>query len=271
MTDTPLLEVRDLHRFFGTLVALHKVSATFHTAQITCLLGDNGAGKSTLIKILSGLDRPDSGEMLIEGETVRLNSPREAFDRGIATVYQDLAVLPDMSIDRNFVLGMEPYHSFFGIKVLNRKRSAEIATEELSKIGIEVRDTNQLVGTMSGGERQSLAIARAEYRGAKALILDEPTAALGVKEAAIVLRHILHAKDRGLAVIFITHNVRHALTVGDKFVVLNRGEVQGTFDRDDVDERSLSDLMGGGEEFYQLRDQLQASRGDGHKDLGDSV
>lgn len=255
---SPRLEVRGICRYFGSLTALDDITIPIEAGAVTCLLGDNGAGKSTLIKIMSGLERPDKGAVLVDGVPRRFSSPRDAFDLGIATVYQDLAILPDMSVARNFVLGMEPRKSVFGLKFLDMAEAAEVAVRELARIGITVRDPNQAVGTMSGGERQSLAIARAEYRGAKVLILDEPTAALGVKEAAIVLRHILGARTRGLAVVFITHNVRHALLVGDRYAILNRGRLEGIFDRADVSEGRLATLMGGGEEFEELKRDLGA-------------
>jgi simple sugar transport system ATP-binding protein len=224
--------------------------------EVLCLLGDNGAGKSTLIKILSGFEQPDRGTVAVDGAPVSFVSPRDAFACGIATVYQDLAILPEMSISRNFMLGMEPLKRIGPLRFFDEARAGEIARTELAKIGIEVNDLGQKVGTMSGGERQSLAIARAEYRGARLLILDEPTSALGVNEAAIVLRHIIRARAAGRGVIFITHNVRHALPIGDRFVILNRGRVAGEFPRAALDETSLNRLMGGGAEFDLLQEDL---------------
>jgi simple sugar transport system ATP-binding protein len=155
------------------------------------------------------------------------------------------------------MLGMEPIKRFGPLRFFDEKKAGEIAREELAKIGIEVNHLKQKVGTMSGGERQSLAIARAEYRGARLLILDEPTSALGVNEAAIVLRHVIRARARGLGVVFITHNVHHALPIGDRFVILNRGRVAGTFPRTEIDETRLNRLMGGGAEFDALQHELQ--------------
>ena len=183
-------------------------------------------------------------------------SPRDAFAKGIATVYQDLAVLPLMSVSRNFVLGMEPVRRIGPFRLFDEHRAAESARTELHKMGIDVADVDQRVGTMSGGERQSLAIARAEYRGARLLIFDEPTSALGVNEAAVVLRHVLRARARGLGVVLITHNVRHALPIGDRFVILSRGKVAGDFGRTELDEIRLTRLMGGGEEFERLQRKL---------------
>src|SRR3954451_17092316 len=242
-TPPPVIEARSVSRYFGTVVALENVSLSVQPGQVVCLLGDNGAGKSTLIKMMSGLERPDAGTIAIDGEPVVFASPRDAFVCGIATVYQDLAVLPQMSIARNFMLGMEPVKKVGPFRFFDEAKAGAIAREELAKIGIEVNHLEQKVGTMSGGERQSLAIARAEYRGARMLILYEPTSALGVNEAAIVLRHVIRARARGLGVVFTTHNVHHALPVGDRFVILNRGRIAGSFARAQIDEATLNTLM----------------------------
>ncbi len=252
----PLIEARGVSKFFGGVVALSDVSISVRAGEVVCLLGDNGAGKSTLIKMLSGLERPDIGTIAVDGEPVAFASPRDAFARGIATVYQDLAILPEMSISRNFMLGMEPIRKLGPLRMFDEVKAGKIARAELAKIGIAVNHLNQKVGTMSGGERQSLAIARAEYRGARLLILDEPTSALGVNEAAIVLRHIIRARARGRGVVFITHNVRHALPIGDRFVILRGGRVAGEFARAALDEIALNRLMGGGAEFDLLQQEL---------------
>jgi simple sugar transport system ATP-binding protein len=252
----PVIEARNLSRFYGSVVALADVSISVHAGEVVCLLGDNGAGKSTLIKILSGLERPDAGAIAIDGVPMVFNSPRDAFSQGIATVYQDLAILPQMSISRNFMLGMEPVKRFGPFCFFDEAKAGEIAQAELAKIGITVDHVKQKVGTMSGGERQSLAIARAEYRGARLLILDEPTSALGVNEAAIVLRHVIRARARGLGVVFITHNVHHALPIGDRFVILSRGRLAGSYPRSAIDEGTLNKLMGGGAEFDALQREL---------------
>lgn len=259
--STALMEVRDVSKYFGSVVALEGVSMDVHAGEVMCLLGDNGAGKSTLIKILSGVHQPSEGEFLIEGEDANFDSPREAIDRGIATVYQDLAMIPLVGISRNFFLGNEPTKSLGPIKIFDRKTADRITHEELEKIGIEIRDPSQPVATLSGGERQSVAIARAVYFGAKVLILDEPTSALGVKEAAIVLRYIAQAREEGLAVVFISHNVHHAYAVGDRFTVLDRGESMGTYEKDETDIDELERLMAGGEELEQLSEELQGGSG----------
>jgi simple sugar transport system ATP-binding protein len=253
----PLLEARNISKYFGAVVALEDVSLTVRAGEINCLLGDNGAGKSTLIKTLSGVHPPDAGTLAVDGQPVRFNAPRDALDAGIATVYQDLSVMPLMSISRNFFLGNEPTTGFGPFKRFDSDKAAKAAREEMHNIGIDVRDTDQLVGTLSGGERQTLAIARAEYFGARVLILDEPTSALGVKEAAIVLRHAISARNRGLGVIFITHNVQHALPIADSFTILTRGRSGGTFKRGELNENQLHHMMGGGSELEELQADLE--------------
>ncbi len=176
---TPIIEVRNLVKHFGPVIALNGVSLSVEPGQVHCLLGDNGAGKSTLIKTLSGVHKPTSGDFLVEGKPVTFNSPRDALDHGIATVYQDLAMIPLMSVMRNFFLGREPTKGIGPIRWFDTQQAEEVTREEMRKIGIDVRDPQQAVGTLSGGERQCVAIARAVYFGAKVLILDEPTSALG--------------------------------------------------------------------------------------------
>jgi simple sugar transport system ATP-binding protein len=253
----PLLEARDISKYFGAVVALEGVSLEVRAGEINCLLGDNGAGKSTLIKTLSGVHPPDVGTLAVEGQPVQFASPRDALDAGIATVYQDLSVMPLMSISRNFFLGNEPTVGFGPFRQFDSAKAAAIAREEMHNIGIDVRDTEQLVGTLSGGELQTLAIARAEYFGAKVLILDEPTSALGVKESAIVLRHAISARNKGLGVIFITHNVQHALPIGDSFTILTRGRSGGTYRRGQLNAEQLHALMGGGSELEELQADLE--------------
>jgi len=256
-SDTPVLEARNVSKYFGRVVALRDVSLSVRAGEVNCLLGDNGAGKSTLIKMLSGVHRPDEGALLMDGEPVTLTSPHDAQARGIATVFQDLAILPLMSVSRNFFLGNEPTRGLWPFRRFDMAFADRTARQQMHEIGIEVRETSQLVGTMSGGERQTLAIARAEYFGARVLILDEPTSALGVKQAAIVLRHIVRARARGLAVIFITHNVQHALPVADRFTILSHGRGAGEFKRGEVSLDQLLALMGGGQELADLSRELE--------------
>jgi simple sugar transport system ATP-binding protein len=233
------------------------VTLRLRRGEVHCLLGDNGAGKSTLIKILAGVHPPSLGTYRVDAEPVAFDSPRDALDRGIATVYQDLALVPLMSVCRNFFLGREPTRMRWGIfRVFDRRLAAKIANERLADLGILVRDDEQAVGTMSGGERQCLAIARAIYFGARVLILDEPTAALGVKQSANVLRIIARARDKGVSVIFITHNVHHAYPVGDTFTLLDRGRSMGTFKKGEISRDEVLNMMAGGQEMQAVMSEL---------------
>ena len=216
MSDQPLLQLDNLSKFYGSITALSGVTTSVAAGEVTCVLGDNGAGKSTFIKILAGVHQQTEGTIRLAGEDVRFESPRDALSGGIATVYQDLAMVPMMSVWRNFILGSEPTKGIGPLKWIDTKEAKRIAKEEMAKMGIDIRDTEQPVGTLSGGERQSVAIARAGYFGAKVLILDEPTSALGVKQSGVVLKRIVEARNQGLAVIFITHNPRHAYPVGNR-------------------------------------------------------
>ena len=252
----PLIEVQSVSKYFGSVVALKDISMRVQAGEVMCLLGDNGAGKSTLIKILSGVHRPSDGHYMFEGNEVHFSSPRDALSAGIATVFQDLAMIPLMGISRNFFLGAEPTKGWGPFRRYNKRFADSVTREELAKIGIRVRDTGQPVGTLSGGERQSVAIARAVYFGAKVLILDEPTAALGVKEAGIVLRYIAQARAKGLGVIFITHNPHHAYPIGDHFTLLNRGSSLGTFAKSEISREELTSMMAGGEELEALSHEL---------------
>jgi len=240
-----VLRVERVGKRFGPVVALRHVSMSVHPGQVTCLLGDNGAGKSTLIQILSGVHRPSEGRYLVDGEPADFASPREALARGIATVYQDLAMIPLLSVWRNFFLGAEPSVGRGPFRRIDVRYCVRTVREELAQLGVEIRDPAQPVGTLSGGERQAVAIARAIHFGARVLILDEPTAALGVKQVGVVLGFIARARDRGVGVVFITHNPHHAHPVGDRFVVLRRGEVLGEFGRLEIRVEELAEMMTG--------------------------
>jgi simple sugar transport system ATP-binding protein len=254
--NTPLLEVEKISKYFGNVIALKDVSTAVEEGQVTCVLGDNGAGKSTFIKILSGVHREDEGEIRMNGEQVTFASPRAAKEKGIATVFQDLATVPLMSIWRNFFLGSEPTVGAGPLRRIDVNAAKRTMRDEMKKMGIDVRDPDQPVGTLSGGERQAVAIARAIHFGAKVLILDEPTSALGVKQSGIVLRYIVQARERGVGVIFISHNPHHAYPVGDRFVILNRGRLQGSWKRGDISRDELVQMMAGGAELDQLTHEL---------------
>ncbi|MBA3364606.1 MAG: sugar ABC transporter ATP-binding protein [Actinobacteria bacterium] len=257
-----LLEADAISKYYGNIVALKEVSTHVDGGEVTCILGDNGAGKSSFIKVLSGSHRHDAGRLLVEGEEVHFASPRDARAKGIATVYQDLAMVPLMSIWRNFFLGAEPRKRLGPVQWFDAAAAKRVVRRELTEMGIDIRDPDQPVGTLSGGERQSVAIARAVYFGARVLILDEPTSALGVKQAGMVLKYILQARDRGVAVIFITHNPHHAYPVGDRFVILNRGQSLGTYDRSEIGRQELVRLMAGGRELAELEHELEAIKAD---------
>jgi simple sugar transport system ATP-binding protein len=254
---SPLIETAGVGKSYGGVVALRDVSMVVEPGEVTCVLGDNGAGKSTLIKILAGVHRHDTGELRVDGEPVRFASPREALDRGIATVYQDLAVVPLLSVWRNFVLGAEPTRGVGPVRLLDRARALRTTREALSDMGIEIDDLEQPVGTLSGGQRQCVAVARAVHYGAKVLILDEPTAALGVKQAGVVLRYVVQARDRGLGVVLITHNPHHAYPVGDRFVLLERGAMAGSYRKSEIDVNELTRRMAGGAELEALQHELR--------------
>jgi simple sugar transport system ATP-binding protein len=254
--STPIIEMRNIEKHFGSVIALAGVSLAVHPGEVMCLLGDNGAGKSTFIKTMAGVHAPSAGEMLVDSKPVTFSGPREALDAGIATVYQDLAVIPLMSITRNFFMGREPTKGFGPFKYINFKYCDGVAREEMKKIGIDVRDPGQAVGTLSGGERQCVAISRAVYFGAKVLILDEPTSALGVRQTSMVLKYVNMVRNKGLGVVFITHNVRHAMAVGDKFTVLNRGKTLDTAKKGEITPEELQNLMAGGQELADLESSL---------------
>ena len=257
---TPVLELKNIHMSFGPIDVLHDISLKVREGEVLCLLGDNGAGKSTLIKTIAGVHRPTRGEILMDGQPVRFARPRDAQDRGIATVHQFGGTYPLMSIGRNFFVGVEPAKGWGPFKILDRKRANDVAVSAVQDFGItRIDDGDRLVGSLSGGERQSLAIARAVYFGARVLILDEPTAALGVKQAAHVLRIVNETKRRGLAVIFITHQVMHALAVGDHFAVLIRGAVAADFRTGEKSREEITDLMAGGETMADLEASIEGS------------
>lgn len=261
MTE-PILKLSNISKSFAGVQALEDISLEVRPGQVLCLLGDNGAGKSTLIKILAGFHKATTGQMQVNGEDVTFNSPKDASAQGIATVHQFGGTFPLMSVARSFFVGEEPTKGFGPFKYFDNKTATEIAVREVRKLGItRVTDGNRLVGGLSGGERQSLAIARAVYFGAKVLILDEPTAALGVKEATHVLRLVMQARNQGIAVILVTHNVLHAMTVGDHFAVLIHGKKADDFAKGERTREQITDLMAGGEAMDELISELNTLTG----------
>ncbi len=257
MTNVPAIELAGVSKRFGSVIALNNIDMKVFPGEVHCLLGDNGAGKSTLIKILSGVYRPSEGRILVAGKEVAFRSPRDAAEYGVATVFQDLGLIPLMSIARNFFLGREPVKGVFPLRRFDKELANSIARQAMADVGIQVRDPTQAVGTLSGGERQSVAIARAIHFGARVLILDEPTSALGVHQAAMVLKFVIEARLRGLAVIFITHNIRHAYPVGDVFTLLNRGTSQGTYRKSEITRDEVLSIMSGGEDMTAVEQEIE--------------
>lgn len=252
----PIIHMENIEKHFGNVIALAGVSFDLMPGECHCLLGDNGAGKSTFIRTMSGVHKPSSGSILLDGKPMSFNSPRDAMEAGIATVFQDLAMIPLMSVTRNFFMGREPTRGSFLFKRYDAKRANDVTMEEMRKMGINLRAPDQAVGTLSGGERQTVAIARAVYFGARVLILDEPTSALGVRQTSNVLATIDKVRKHGVGVVFISHNVRHAMAVGDRFTVLNRGKTLETAKRGEITPEELQDLMAGGQEMAQLESSL---------------
>src|SRR5918999_4138011 len=252
-----VVELRNAGKSYGNIRALHSVDLKVFPQQVTCVLGDNGAGKSTLIKIISGLHQHSEGEFLVDGQAVRFSTPREALDKGIATVYQDLATVPLMPVWRNFFLGSEMTKGPWPVRRLDIEKMKKTADRELRNMGIVLDDMEQPIGTLSGGQRQCVAIARAVYFGARVLILDEPTAALGVKQSGVVLKYTAAARDAGLGVVFITHNPHHAYLVGNHFVILKLGQAVLDKKRSEVTLDELTRQMAGGDELVELSHELQ--------------
>ena len=243
--DGRVVEMKGISKRFGTITALVEVDFYVAQKQVMALLGDNGAGKSTLIKILTGVHKPTRGEIYFESKRVEIESPRVARDLGIETVYQDLALVNLMSITRNFFLGREMVRELGPVRWLRIGEMNRLTRSSLGEVGIDIRSPGEPVGSLSGGERQSIAIGRAMHFGAKLLILDEPTSALSVGETRKVLSYIQNAKDRGLSVIFITHNVNHCYEVSDAYTILRRGRNVGTYQKGELSQDDIADLITG--------------------------
>ncbi|MFE9444636.1 ATP-binding cassette domain-containing protein [Streptomyces sp. NPDC006602] len=269
--DRPIVQLRNVGKAYGNIRALHGVDLAVRPSQVTCILGDNGAGKSTLIKIISGLHEHTEGEFLVDGRPVHFTTPRQALDRGIATVYQDLATVPLMPVWRNFFLGSEMTKGPWPIRRLDIEKMKQTADQELRNMGIVLDNLDQPIGTLSGGQRQCVAIARAVYFGARVLILDEPTAALGVKQSGVVLKYVAAARERGLGVIFITHNPHHAYMVGDHFSVLRLGTLELSAERREITLEELTNHMAGGTELAALKHELAQVRGVDVEELPEEV
>ena len=253
----PLVELSGVGKSFGPITALSDINLTVDAGEVLCVLGDNGAGKSTLINIVAGLYGHTVGAYRVDGDPVKFRSPREALDLGISAVYQHLALVPLLPVWRNFFLGSELTQGVWPISRLDKPRMKQITDEALRHMGIVVKDLEQPVGTLSGGQRQCVAIARAIHFGARVLILDEPTAALGVKQSGVVLKYISRAaQDSGVGVVFITHNPHHAFMVGHSFAILSRGEIDLRAKRNELSVDDLIYRMAGGAELESLQHEL---------------
>jgi simple sugar transport system ATP-binding protein len=262
---SPLVELRGVTVRHGNVPALSRLNAVLPAGEITCVLGENGSGKSTLVAVLSGLRRHDEGELCLDGRPVRFRSPAQARAAGIATVWEDLAVAPLLSVWRNFFLGAEPTRGAWPLRRLDLDRAREITRREMARVGVPGLDPDQPASALRAGERQSLAVARALYFGARALIIDEPTAPMTIARQTLFGQAILAARARGLAVVLVTNNPRYAHLIGDRFLLLAGGQLAGSLTRDDVDADILTALMAGGEELGTLTDALTAL----HPELGD--
>lgn len=260
----PALELRALTVRYGSVPALDRLTLALRAGDITCVLGENGSGKSTLVAVVSGLRRPDEGELRLDGRPVRLRTPRRARAAGIATVWQDLAVAPLLPVWRNFVLGAEPTRGVWPLRRIDVARARETTVRAMERVGVTGLDPDQPASALRAGERHSLAVARAVHHGARVLVFDEPTAPLTVAQHTLVLQSLVSARRTGLAVLFVTNNPRYAHLVGDRFVLLAGGRVAGDLTRDDVDAADLTRLIAGGDELSALTDALTAA----HPELG---
>lgn len=249
-----IIQLQDVTKSYGAFDALRGANLEIDQGEVLCVLGDNGAGKSTLIKILSGLHQPTSGQMLLDGTPTTFSSPRDAINHGIATVYQNLAIVDSLSVWRNFFLGNEISGMLGTLKQDEMRARCDDALREM---GINIPDVDVEAGNLSGGQRQVLAIARAIHFGARVVILDEPTAALGVKQSGVVLRFVAAARDRGVAVVLVTHNPHHAYLVGDRFTILKLGRQEINAERADITLEELTAQMAGGEELAALSHELE--------------
>jgi simple sugar transport system ATP-binding protein len=261
---SPGLEMRGLTVRHGNVAALARVSATLVAGEITCILGENGSGKSTVVSVLSGLRRHDEGELLVGGQAVRFRSPRQARDLGIATVWQDLAVAPLLSVWRNFFLGAEPTRGIWPLRRLDVDGAREATVLAMARVGVTGLDPDQPASALQAGERQSLAVARALHFGARALVIDEPATPITVARQTLFGQAVLAARAQGLAVVVVTNNPRYAHLIGDRFLLLAHGQVAASLTRDDVDADVLTALMAGGDRLSALTDALTAL----HPELG---
>lgn len=246
MPGSAMMEMVGIKKYFGKVRALDGVNVSIGRNEILGLLGDNGAGKSTLVKILSGIFPPDDGDMFFEGEQVSFSSPKDARILGIDTVEQHLSLVNIMNISRNFFLGREPIKKIGPIKTLDTRRMNKECKKAVEEIGVKIRSPLDLISTLSGGERQSISIGRAFYFGCKLLLLDEPLAALSVRECRKVHEMILKVKESGTSVVYITHNVHHVYPIADRFVLLDRGHKIGEVGKQELKPEEIIEIIASG-------------------------
>jgi simple sugar transport system ATP-binding protein len=254
VTDTrsgqPILSAVDLYKHFGGLVAVDRVSLDVHAGEVVGLLGDNGAGKSTLIKMIAGVYQPDGGRLVLNGKPVSFSSPQDARDKGIETIYQDLALCENLDAGANIFLGREPVRRLLVVlRAVDRRRMLAESRRILDQLDIRIPGLARPIRQMSGGQRQAVAIARAVYWNAQLMIMDEPTAALGVPEQRKVLALVRTLRERGVGVIIISHNLQDVLDVADRIVVMRRGRAVGERAVADTNTSELLGLMIGAERF----------------------
>ncbi len=253
---TPILEVSDLGVRFEQVTALEHVSVDIYPGEVTCVVGHNGAGKSVFIKALCGLNHPSSGHVKLDGEQVSLDSPRRARALGIFAVHQDLALIPLLSLWRNFFLGAEPVHGWGIFSEFDAHYARTTLIAEMAKLGVDIGDPDRTARTLSGGERQAVAIARALHHGARILVLDEPTTALGVQQAGTVLRLIRRTAERGTAILLVSPRLEHTYPVGDRFLVFQRGHLAADLRKEEVTRDELSEMLSGGGERHEIEAAL---------------
>ncbi|KAA3639008.1 MAG: sugar ABC transporter ATP-binding protein [Armatimonadetes bacterium] len=244
--ESPPLEVRDVTKSYGAVTALRGVSFKLHAGEVVALVGDNGAGKSTLVKIISGILEPSSGSILVDGVEQRHTTPAEAQDSGIQTVFQDLSLIPTLDIVENIYLHRELFHRDpirSRLRWMDRKAMRREAKRGLSDLGLQLPSLRTKVAALSGGQRQSVAIARAVLWGSKIVLLDEPTAALGVQQTEAVLSFIESLRERGIAVLVVSHNMEDVLRVSDRIVVLRLGQKIAEVDRDEASHDRIVKLV----------------------------
>ena len=242
-----ILETKNLSKHFHGIVALNNVNFQVYRGEILGLVGDNGAGKSTLIKIISGCYPPTSGEIWFEGRKVKFENPRQAREAGIETVYQELALCDNLDVSSNFFIGRELYWNFAGFKFLQQRKMDEFTNDIITRTGIKIPSIKRKVNTLSGGQRQGIALGRAVAWGAKLVLLDEPTAALGVREAKEALRLIKNINSRGISVVVVSHNLEHIFEIVDRITVLRLGRIVGTRIKKETSSDEIVSLITGAE------------------------